>query len=84
MALLENDINGSEFTVGDEVSLRGIVTSITSASGATKGYGGSADSVAVTIDVAGNVGEKVATVIVSPVQCRRAWGQTAFPPGVAV
>jgi len=84
MAINAHDINGSPFSVGDEVQLRGIVTSITSASGSTGGsagsldsFGGSADSVLVTIDTPGNAGEKVATVTVSPVQCRRAAGKAA-------
>ncbi len=85
MALFEHDVNGSDFTVGDEVQLRGRVTSITSASGnlgtGFDPFGGAADSVLVTIDVAGNVGEKVATVTVSPVQCRRAQGR--FASGLA-
>ena len=77
MALSERDINGSPLSVGDEVQVRGRITSITSASGATDGVGGAADSVLVTVDTPGNVGDKVATVTVSPVQCRRAQGRTA-------
>jgi len=77
MALDAHDINGSPFSVGDEVQLRGKVTAITSASGATSGFGGAADSVSVTIDAPGNVGDVVATVVVSPVQCRRAAGKAA-------
>ena len=76
MALTERDINGSPLSVGDEVQVRGRITSITSASGATDGVGGAADSILVTIDMPGNVGDKVATVTVSPVQCRRAQGRT--------
>jgi hypothetical protein len=77
MALTERDINGSPFSVGDEVQVRGRVTSITGASGATDGVGGAADSVLVTVDMPGNIGDKVATVTVSPVQCRRAAAKAA-------
>jgi len=62
------------------VQLRGMVTAVVGASGATSGYGGSADSVTVAIDVAGNVGEKVVSVVVSPVQCRRALGGISYGP----
>ena len=81
MALSERDLFGSPFGVGDEVQLRGIVTAVVGASGNTAdGYGGSADSVTVAIDVAGNVGEKVVSVVVSPVQCRRALGGVSYGP----
>ena len=81
MALSEKDINGSPFGLNDEVQLRGVVTAIVGASGNTAdGYGGSADSVTVAIDVAGNVGEKVVSVVVSPVQCRRALGGVSYGP----
>jgi hypothetical protein len=79
MAISERDLFGSPFGVGDEVQVRGLVTAITS--GATSGYGGSGDRVTVAIDVAGNPGEVVgATVIVSPVQCRRALGGISYGP----
>jgi hypothetical protein len=79
MAISERDLFGSPFGVGDEVQIRGMVTAITS--GATSGYGGSGDLVTVAVDVAGNPGEVVgATVIVSPVQCRRALGGIANGP----
>ena len=78
MALSERDINGSPLSVGDEVQVRGRITSITSASGATDGVGGSADSILVTVDTPGNVGDKAGvTFTVSPVQCRRAAGKAA-------
>jgi hypothetical protein len=79
MAISERDLFGSPFGVGDEVQIRGMVTAITS--GATSGYGGSGDRVTVAVDVAGNPGEVVgASVIVSPVQCRRALGGIATGP----
>jgi hypothetical protein len=82
MPLAERDINGSPFSVGDVVQVRGKVTAITSPTGytgtGTDPYGGSGDSVTVLVDVNGNAGEKVGvTFIVSPVQCRRAAGKSA-------
>lgn len=77
-ALAEYDVFGSPFAVGDEVLIRGIVTALTSASGATSGFGGSADSVVVLVDTNGLAGEKTGvSVTVSPVQCRRAQGATS-------
>jgi hypothetical protein len=82
MAISERDLFGSPFGVGDEVQIRGMVTAITS--GATSGYGGSGDRVTVVVDVAGNPGEVVgASVIVSPVQCRRALGAIPNGPSTA-
>jgi hypothetical protein len=83
MALSERDVFGSPFGVNDEVQLRGTVTAIVGASGATSGYGGSPDSVTVAIDVVGNVGEKTVSVVVSPVQCRRALGAIGAGPSTA-
>jgi hypothetical protein len=78
MALDAMDINGSPFSAGDEVLVRCRVTSITSASGATSGFGGSGDSVLLAVDVAGNAGEKTGvTLTVSPIQCRRSAGKSA-------
>ena len=80
MAISERDLFGSPFGVGDEVQVRGLVTAI--ASGATSGYGGSADRVTVLVDTPGNVGEAVGvTFIVSPTQIRRALGGVAYGPG---
>jgi len=77
MALDAHDINGAPFSVGDDVQVRGKVTAITSASGATSGFGGSGDSVVIAVDVNGNAGEKTGvTLTVSPVQCRRSQGKT--------
>ena len=82
MAISERDLFGSPFGVGDEVQVRGSVISI--ASGATSGYGGSADLVTVLVDVAGNVGEQVGvTFVVSPVQIRRAQGGISYGPSTA-
>ena len=69
MALDAHDINGSPFSVGDAVNLRGIVTAITNV---VSGVDSIQDSVTVSVDTPGNVGDKVASVIVSPKQCRRA------------
>ena len=82
MSLSEHDMNGSPFTVGDEVMIRGKVTSITSTTGytgtGTDPFGGSGDSVVVAVDVNGNAGEKTGvSFTVSPVQCRRAAGKSA-------
>ena len=82
MALDAHDINGSPFTVGDAVQVRGKVIALTSASGnlgtGTDNFGGSGDSVTVQVDVNGNAGEKTGvTFVVSPVQCRRAAGKSA-------
>lgn len=71
MAVSERDITGAPFDVGDYVSVRCKVTSITTS--AASGTGGAADSVLLTVQTPGNVGEKTGvTFTVSPVQCRRA------------
>jgi hypothetical protein len=83
MALDAHDINGSPFSVGDVVQVRGKVTAIVSASGnagtnPSDNFGGSGDSVTVLVDVNGNAGEKTnVSFVVSPVQCRRAAGKSA-------
>ena len=67
-ATVEKDIFGHDFKVGTVVMVRCIVTSITPAS---QGFGGSGDSVLLTVETPGNVGEKAGvTFTVSPVQCR--------------
>ena len=67
-ATVEKDIFGHDFKVGTVVMVRCIVTSITPAS---QGFGGSGDSVLLTVETPGNVGEKAGvTLTVSPVQCR--------------
>jgi hypothetical protein len=67
-ATTEKDIFGHDFKVGTVVSVRCIVTSITPAQ---QGFGGAGDSVLLTVETAGNVGEKSGvTFTVSPVQCR--------------
>jgi hypothetical protein len=87
MPLAERDINGSPFSVGDAVQVRGKVTAITSPTGytgtGTDPFGGSGDSVTVLVDVNGNAGEKLnVSFVVSPVQCRRSAGKSAtgVPP----
>ena len=65
---IEKDIFGHDFKVGTVVSVRCVATSITPAS---QGNGGSGDSVLLTVETPGNVGEKAGvTFTVSPVQCR--------------
>ena len=67
-ATIEKDIFGHNFKVGTVVSVRCKVTSITPAS---QGFGGSGDSVLLTVETPGNIGEKAGvTFTVSPVQCR--------------
>ena len=67
-ATVEKDIFGHDFKVGTYVMVRCIVTSITPAA---QGYGGSGDSVLLTVETPGNTGEKAGvTLTVSPVQCR--------------
>ena len=67
-ATIEKDIFSHDFKVGTVVMVRCIVTSITPAS---QGFGGSGDSVLLTVETPGNVGEKAGvTFTVSPVQCR--------------
>ena len=67
-ATIEKDVFGHDFQVGTVVSVRCVVTSITPAS---QGFGGSGDSVLLTVETPGNVGEKAGvTFTVSPVQCR--------------
>jgi hypothetical protein len=75
MAVQERDIFGAPFVVGDYVMVRCKVTSITT-SGAN-GTGGAADQVTLTVETPGNVGEQAGvTLVVSPVQCRRAGNAT--------
>ena len=65
---IEKDIFGHNFIVGTIVTVRCVVTSITPAS---QGFGGSGDSVLLTVETPGNTGEKQGvTLTVSPVQCR--------------
>ncbi len=67
-ATIEKDVFGRNFKVGTVVTVRCIVTSITPAA---QDFGGSGDSVLLTVETAGNVGEKAGvTFTVSPVQCR--------------
>ena len=82
MGLDAHDINGSPFSVGDAVQIRGKVTAIVFPTGylgtGTDPFGGSGDSVTVLVDVNGNAGEKTGvSFVVSPVQCRRAAGKSA-------
>ena len=72
----DQDVTSSPFNVGDIVSVRCIVNSIT-------GGQGSGGSVNLTVETAGNVGEVAGvTLSVSPVQCHRAQGSIAQPlPG---
>ena len=73
--LQERDIFGAPFVVGDYVMVRCKVTSITAS--AAGGNGGAADSVLLTVETPGNVGEQAGvTLTVSPVQCRRAGNST--------
>jgi hypothetical protein len=66
--LEERDVKGSPFTVGDYVMVRCLVTSI--APSAAGGNDGAADSVSLTVETPGNIGEKAGvTLVVSPVQC---------------
>jgi hypothetical protein len=69
--LEERDIFGAPFKVNDYVMVRCQVTSITPS--AAGGNGGVADAVSLTVECPGNIGERQnVTLIVSPVQCRRA------------
>lgn len=66
--LEERDIKGSAFKAGDYVMVRCLVTGITPS--AAGGTGGAADSISLTVETPGNVGEKAGvTLVVSPVQC---------------
>ena len=68
MADTESDIFGSDIIVGDSVLVRCTVTSITPSAAGT---GGAGDSLLLTVETPGNVGEKAGvTLTVSPVQCR--------------
>jgi hypothetical protein len=70
MAVEERDVFGAPFKVGDYVMVRCAVTSI--ATSGANGTGGAGDSVTLTVESPGNVGEKVGvTLVVSPIQCRR-------------
>lgn len=67
-ATIEQGINGHHFIVGTVVSVRCIVTAITPSN---QGFGGAGDSVLLTVETPGNVGEKAGvTFTVSPVQCK--------------
>lgn len=67
-ATFERGLGGHPFVVGCAVNVRCIVTSITPAN---QGAGGSGDSVLLTVETPGNVGEKAGvTFTVSPIQCR--------------
>jgi hypothetical protein len=71
MAVKERDIFGAQFAVGDYVLVRCAVTSI--ATSGANGTGGAADSVTLTVETPGNIGEQAGvTLVVSPVQCRKA------------
>ena len=72
MATKECDINRSEFTVGDYVSVRCLVTAITPVQTGSSNFGGSGDSVSLTVQ-SPNTNDKVGvTLVVSPQQCRKA------------
>jgi hypothetical protein len=67
-ATIEKGLSGHDFATGDVVMVRCIVTSITPAN---QGYGGCGDSVLLTVETPGNVGEKAGvTFTVSPIQCK--------------
>jgi hypothetical protein len=69
----ERDVTSSPFNLGDVVSVRCTVLSVTGGQGA----GG---RVNLAVEVAGNVGEaQGVTLSVSPIQCRRANGSVAQP-----
>jgi hypothetical protein len=71
MAVEERDIFGARFVVGEYVMVRCLVNSI--ATSGANGTGGAGDAVTLTVETPGNVGEKAGvTLVVSPVQCRRA------------
>jgi len=66
----EHDIFGAEFKVGDYVMVRCLVTAL---SNTAAGPGGCGDTVSLTVETPGNLGEQAGvTLTVSPVQCRRA------------
>jgi hypothetical protein len=70
-ALEERDVTGAPYKVGDYVTVRCLVTAITPS--AAGGNGGPADTVSLTVETPGNVGEfKGVSFNVSPVQTRRA------------
>jgi hypothetical protein len=74
-ALEERDIYGAPYKVGDYVFVRCLVTTITPS--AAGGNGGAGDTVGLTVETPGNVGEKQGVSFnVSPVQTRRAGNST--------
>ena len=73
----ERDIFGVSFSVGDYVQVRCLVTAISPTLaipvGQSEIYGGAGDSVSLTVETPGNVGEKKGvSFVVSPAQCRKA------------
>ncbi len=71
MAVLERDVFGAPFGVGEYVNLRCLVTAIQTV--APGGTGGAADLCTCVVENPGNPGETAGiTVIVPAVQCRKA------------
>ena len=77
-ATIEKDIFGKSFVVGSAVMVRCVVTSITPAA---QGFGGSGDSVLLTVE-SPNVNDKTGvTLTVSPQQCR--FAGAAYPATIS-
>ena len=72
MATIENDIFRANFTVGDYVMVRCLVTNITPVQTGLNNFGGSGDSVFLTVESPNTNDKSGVTLVVSPQQCRRA------------
>ena len=72
MATIERDIFSAPFTVGDYVLVRCLITAITPDYTASGSYGGSGDSVSLTVEHPNTNDKAGVTIVVSPQQCRKA------------
>jgi hypothetical protein len=72
MATKERDIFAAEFTVGDYVLVRCLVTAITPVQAGPSNYGGSGDFVSLTVETPNANDKAGVTLVVSPQQCRKA------------
>ena len=70
MATTERDIFGKDFTVGEYVMVRCLVTAITPVLTGSNIYGGSGDSVSLTVETPNPQDKPRVTLVVAPTQCR--------------
>ena len=71
MATIETDIFGKDFTVGTYVMVRCLVTNITPVlTNINNLFGGSGDSVSLTVETPNPQDKPNVTLVVAPTQCR--------------